>query len=102
MPGGHQFVQQFVANLTLQSKENITAKERKSEELVGILVKIGLPACSIKNLKNNNNNNKLQRLLHLSFPLPLTPKRSLEVGSSGLVRWLQLSLESPVPLHCHS
>lgn len=56
VPGDHQFVQQFVANLTLQSKENITAKDRKSEELVGISVKIGLPACSIKKSKKKKKN----------------------------------------------
>lgn len=33
VPGDHQFVQQFVVNSTLQSKENITAKEQEERKL---------------------------------------------------------------------
>lgn len=41
-PAGHEFVQQDVANLTLQLKGTITArgKERKNEEFVGISVRV--------------------------------------------------------------
>lgn len=54
VPAGRQFVQQSAAKLTSWFKGNITARERKSGKLVGVWMRISLPAY-------NNNNKKSKK-----------------------------------------
>lgn len=82
MPTGRQFVRQAIANLTLQFKGNITARERKHDKFVGTFMRV---VCTQQKIQK-------KRGLYLQGFIVVSPKRRLEVRSPGLKWWLDRAL----------